>query len=391
MRRRASIAPGTSTFWVSSTVGLRFQQAQSSRNLAHDHVRDRSSSRQRAAYQRQQPRCRSTMRELSRTPRRSARRPARRPSTDTLPLDLLDHVDWAITGPWSHDQVPGTTRAPGTEPTPDLHVLLQAIVNDPQLHARQRGGVHHHRAGRHARGRARPSRAVPSQPYLTVEYVPHKATAAVRGVRRPGGRGRPGEGGGGLPGHASRATSATWRSACRLARRLHVHAEGGRMRSSSRRCARDPCDRAGVLAEVAPQNCDPTGIAEATQGDGQPHAGLCGELAAGVAADRAPRAPATWTRRAARCSVQVRDEDGENPHSAGNTARGRDAVRRHAVSRRSPRVFRGHEPPDQRERPAVLGRSSSDHRLTDVTGVGENTGRRLRRQHDRCRAPSRRT
>jgi hypothetical protein len=290
---------------------------------------------------------------------------------DTIPT-TADQVVWAITDPWKvNDPAPGTTPAPGNpEQTPDLHVLLQAIVNDPNY--TPNSAVAFIIKGLGGTRVARASESANPQPaYLTVEYVPHKATQQFLACADPADAADQAKATAVCQGRVQSNVSKL-ASDCHLAKSCTCTLKDQDATQFSGVC-QNPCPEV-----TAPQNCDPTEIAKAT---------TARDIHDPVCVANSPLG-SLMTGRLSACdvdeassgvSVTVYDEDGKNPHTAGNSARGRI----HFVG----------TPAEQWCLPTDLGcfvgmnhrinvnnikfdggLFGSDHLITDLTGVGESTG-----------------
>lgn len=279
------------------------------------------------------------------------------PAVDLGALPLAPgHVDWAP-GPW--DQA---GDAGANEQTENLASLLQVIVNDPAYTPDsavafiiQGDGLRRARAFEAGN---------PSPPYLTVEYSPKKATQEFMTCADPADAADPTRAaavcGGNLQSNVSDLANA-----CHLASACTCTLKTADAVSFSKVC-KDPCP-----SVVAPQNCDPAGIAQTTQATAG-HTPVCvansplGSMLTGRLS------ACDLNEASSNVLVQVRDEDGEDQHSASNTARGR-------VN------FVGTPCPDDPLGCSVgmnhrinvndlqFSDALDDHRLTEVTGVGENT------------------
>ena len=276
----------------------------------------------------------------------------------TLPL-IAGHVDWAP-GPWKVDE------AAENEMTPKLTILLQAIVNNPQYTPDSAvafiiGG----QGGRTARAFESNN---PQPAFLVVEYLPRKASQEFLTCAEPADVADPAKAAAVCQGALQNNVSDLGK-ACGLASACTCKLKTADAKSFSAVCKQD------CPAVVAPTNCDPAGIAQTTQATAG-HTPVCvgnsplGSLLTG-------RLSACDLDEASSVvSVTIRDEDGENPHTRGNTARGRvqfvgtpcpgdplgcfvGLIHRINVN---DIFFNG----------GVFG---SDHTLTDLTGVGEATGK----------------
>lgn len=279
------------------------------------------------------------------------------PAVDLSTLPLVGgHVDWAP-GPWDQAGDAGANQQ-----TQNLASLLQVIVNDPAY--TPDSAVAFIIKGDGLR-RARAFEANSPQPaYLTVEYSPKKATQEFLACAAPADAADPTRAAAVCSG-VVQSNVSDLANACRLASACTCTLKAADAVSFSKVC-KDPCP-----AVVAPQNCDPAGIAQTTQATAG-HTPVCvansplGSMLTGrlSACDLDQTTSSVF--------VQVRDEDGENPHSASNTARGR-------VN------FVGTPCPDDPSGCFVglnhwinvndlqFSDALDDHRLTEVTGVGENT------------------
>jgi hypothetical protein len=279
------------------------------------------------------------------------------PAVDLSLLSLIaERVDWAP-GPWGQ-----AGEAEANEQTPDLASLLQVIVNEPTY--TPDSAVAFVIQGDGLR-RARSFEAGnPSPPYLTVEYSPKKATQEFMTCADPADAADPTRAaavcGGKLQSNVSDLANA-----CHLASACTCTLKTADAVSFSKVC-QDPCP-----AVVAPQNCDPAGIAQTTQATAG-HTPVCvansplGSMLTGRLS------ACDLDQASSNVLVQVRDEDGEDQHSASNTARGR-------VN------FVGTPCPDDplgcfvglnhriNVNDLQFSDALDDHRLTEVTGVGENT------------------
>lgn len=279
------------------------------------------------------------------------------PAVDLGALPLIGpHVDWA---PGSWDQ---TGDAGADQQTPDLASLLQAIVNDPGY--TPDSAVAFIVTGDGLR-RARASEAgTPSPPYLTVAYSPRKATQEFLACAAPADAADPTRAAGVCEGVVESNVSDLAKM-CNLASACTCTLKTADAVSFSKVC-KDPCP-----AVVAPQNCDPAGIAQTTQATSG-HTPVCvansplGSMLTGRLS------ACDLDQSSSNVLVQVRDEDGEDQHSASNTARGR-------VN------FVGTPCPDDplgcfvgmnhriNVNDLQFSDALDDHRLTEVTGVGEDT------------------
>jgi hypothetical protein len=272
-----------------------------------------------------------------------------------LPL-VTGHVDWAP-GPWDQAGEAGTN-----ELTENLASLLQVIVNDPAY--TPDSAVAFIIQGDGLR-RARAFEAnSPSPPFLTVEYSPKKATQEFLACAAPADAADPTRAAGVCSG-VVQSNVSDLADACNLASVCTCTLKTADAVSFSKVC-KDPCP-----SVVAPQNCDPAGIAQTTQATAG-HTPVCvansplGSMLTGRLS------ACDLDQASSKVLVQVRDEDGEDQHSASNTARGR-------VN------FVGTPCPDDPLGCSVgmnhrinvndlqFSDALSDHRLTEVTGVGENT------------------
>ena len=122
-------------------------------------------------------------------------------------LDTLPLISWPCrlgTGPMGNRSA--TPRADGGPGTPRAGHREQTATTRPTARWRSssRDGRTHGRRTFEVEQPAAPA-------FLTVDYTPHKSTQEFLACAAPGGRGRPGAGGGVLQA-PSRTTSATWRS-----------------------------------------------------------------------------------------------------------------------------------------------------------------------------------
>lgn len=272
----------------------------------------------------------------------------------TLPL-VPGNVAWAP-GPWGDAGDAGSDQQ-----TPDLASLLQVIVNEPGYTTDsavafiiQGDGVRRASAFESSR----------KAPYLTVAYVPPKSTQEFLTCADPTDAADVTKAAAVCSGRVQSNVSDL-ASACRLASACTCTLKTADATSFSKVC-KDPCPPV-----VAPQNCDPNGIAQTTQATAG-HTPVCvansplGSMLTGRLS------ACDLNQASSSVFVQVRDEDGENPHSASNTARGRVQ-------------FVGTPCPDDPGGCSVglihrinvndlqFQDALDDHRLTDITGVGENT------------------
>lgn len=279
------------------------------------------------------------------------------PGVDLGALSLIGpHVDWAP-GPWEQ-----AGDAEAIEQTPNLASLLQAIVNDPAY--TPDSAVAFVIKGDGLR-RARAFEAGnPQPPYLTVTYTPRKATQEFLTCAAPADATDPTRAAAVCEG-AVESNVSDLAKACNLASACTCTLKTADAVSFSKVC-QDPCP-----SVVAPQNCDPAGIAQSTQATAA-HTPVCvansplGSMLTGRLS------ACDLDQSSSSVLVQVRDEDGENQHSASNTARGR-------VN------FVGTPCPDDplgcfvginhriNVNDLQFSDALDDHRLTEVTGVGENT------------------
>lgn len=272
-----------------------------------------------------------------------------------LPL-IAQRVDWEP-GPW--DQA---GEAEANELTADLASLVQVIVNEP-TYTPDSAVAFIIKGDGLRRARAFEANS-PSPPYLTVQYSPKKATQEFMACAAPADAADPTRAAGVCSGVVQSNVSDLAKQ-CKLASACTCTLKTADAVSFSKVC-KDPCP-----SVVAPQNCDPAGIAQTTQATAG-HTPVCvansplGSLMTGR------MSACDLTEASSQVLVQVRDEDGENQHSASNTVRGR-------VN------FVGTPCPDDPAGCSVglnhrinvndlqFSDALDDHRLTEVTGVGENT------------------
>ncbi|MBY0278876.1 HYR domain-containing protein [Candidatus Binatia bacterium] len=279
------------------------------------------------------------------------------PAVDLGALPLIGpRVDWSP-GPW--DQA---GDAGANEQTADLASLLQVIVNDPAYTPDSAVAFIIQGAGLR-RARAFEANS-PQPPYLTVEYSPKKATQEFLTCAAPADAADPTRAAAVCEG-AVESNVSDLAKACNLASACTCTLKTADAVSFSKVC-KDPCP-----SVVAPQNCDPAGIAQTTQATAG-HTPVCvansplGSMLTGRLS------ACDLDQATSKVLVQVRDEDGEDQHSASNTARGR-------VN------FVGTPCPDDplgcfvgmnhriNVNDLQFSDALDDHRLTEVTGVGENT------------------
>jgi hypothetical protein len=276
----------------------------------------------------------------------------------TLPL-IAGHVDWAP-GPWKVDETADNER------TPDLAVLLQAIVNDPQY--TPDSAVAFIIAGQGVRtARAKESNN-PQPAFLTVEYLPKKAVQEFLTCAAPADAADPAKAAAVCQG-AVQSNVSDLGKACGLASACTCKLKTADAISFSAVC-KEPCP-----AVVAPTNCDPAGIAQTTQATAG-HTPVCvansplGSLLTGRLS------ACDLDEASSGVSVTVRDEDGENPHTRGNTARGRVQFVGTPCPGDPLGCFVGlNHRINVNEIFFNGGVFGSDHTLTDLTGVGEATGK----------------
>lgn len=283
---------------------------------------------------------------------------------DALPL-TADQVDWTITAPWTNNET-----GPA-EKTPDVKVLLQAIVNAPGYTPDSAVAFIIKGLGGTRVARAKESNN-PQPAFLTLEYLPRKATQQFLACADPADAADQAKATAVCQGRVQSNVSDL-ASACHLANSCTCTLKNADATQFSGVC-QNPCP-----AVVAPQNCDPAGIAQATQATAA-HTPVCvansplGSLMTG----RLAACDVDETK--SEVSVTVYDEDGKNPHTRGNSARGRV----HFVG----------TPGELWCDPADLGCFvglnhrinvnditfeggvfGSDHVISDLMGVGESTGR----------------
>ena len=281
---------------------------------------------------------------------------------DALPL-IVGHVDWAP-DPWNVQNDGKLDFAP--ELTPNLASLLQVIVNDPNY--TPDSAVAFIIAGSGSRTAAAfESNGQPA--FLGVEYLPRKATQEFLACASPADAADPAKAAAICTG-AVQTNVSDLANQCRLANSCTCTLKTADAISFSAVC-QDECKPV-----VAPQDCDPAGIARATQAkDDGSHPPVCvansplGSLLTGRLS------ACDLDEASSRVTVQVRDEKGDNQHSADNTARGRVQF----VGTPCP------DSPDNHLGCSVglnhrinvndlqFSDALSDHKLTDLTGVGENT------------------
>jgi hypothetical protein len=179
----------------------------------------------------------------------------------------------------------------------------------------------------------------------------------------------PDEGGGGLPEHRPEHVSHLAQQ-CRLANACTCKLKDADATQFSAVCKVDPATGQACSPKVAPQDCDPSGVAVATHAAGDTPVCVANSPLGSLLTGRL--SACDLDEPSSKVSVQVRDKDGKNPHSADNTARG-------LVQ------FVGTPCPDDplgcfvgmnhriNVNDLQFQDALSDHRLTDVTGVGENT------------------
>lgn len=276
---------------------------------------------------------------------------------ETLPL-IVGHVDWGP-GPWKADETLDN------ELTPNLATLLQAIVNKPQY--TPDSAVAFIIAGQGLRTARTKESSRPQPAFLTVEYLPKKAAQEFVTCAAPADAADPAKAAAVCQG-AVQSNVSDLAKACRLASGCTCKLKTADAISFSGVC------KQACPAVAAPADCDPAGIAQTTQATAS-HTPVCvansplGSLLTGRLS------ACDLDEASSGVSVTVRDEDGENPHTRGNTARGRvqfvgtpcpgDALGcfvglNHRINVNDI-FFNG----------GVFG---SDHTLTDLTGVGVATG-----------------
>jgi hypothetical protein len=276
---------------------------------------------------------------------------------ETLPL-IAPHVDWSP-GAWNVDETADNER------TPNLASLLQVIVNNPQY--TPGSAVAFIIAGQGARtARAKESNS-PQPAFLTVQYLPRKSTQEFLTCTTP----------------ADAADPVKAAAVCQVAVQNNV-SDLGKACGLASACTcklktADAIQFSGVCkqpcpAVVAPTNCDPAGIAQTTQATAG-HTPVCvansplGSLLTGRLS------ACDLDEASSGVSVTVRDEDGENPHTRGNTARGRVQFVGTPCPGDPLGCFVGlNHRINVNEIFFNGGVFGSDHTLTDLTGVGESTG-----------------
>src|SRR5262249_48307301 len=281
-----------------------------------------------------------------------------------------DEVTWTITDQWKVND-PGPNPAAGNpEQTPDLQALLQAIVNDPNYTPNSAVAFLFKGLGGTRTAAAFEASSAPPA-VLTVSYLPHQTKQEFLACADPA--------------DASDQTKATAVCTGRVQSNVSDLANACHLASSCTCTLKDlnasqfsgacttPCP-----AVTAPQNCNPPDIAKRTRAT-DTHTPVCvansplGSLLTGHLS------ACDLDEASSLVSVTVYDDDGENPHTRQNSARGR-------VN------FIG-TPGDQWCLPTGLGCFvgmnhrinvgditfnggifSSDAVITDLTGVGESTG-----------------
>jgi hypothetical protein len=173
------------------------------------------------------------------------------PTVDLSTLSLVtNHVDWAP-GAWGQ-----AGEAVGSELTENLASLLQVIVNDPSYTPDSAVAFVIQGAGLR-RARSFES-GTPQPPYLSVEYTPRKATQEFMTCAAPADATDPTRAAAVCSG-ALQSNVSDLAKACNLASACTCTLKTADAVSFSKVC-KDPCP-----AVVAPQNCDPAGIAQSTQ------------------------------------------------------------------------------------------------------------------------------
>src|SRR5262245_27598537 len=281
-----------------------------------------------------------------------------------------DQVVWPITTTWN-DGDPGPNPAPDNpEMTPNLAALLQTIVNDPNYTPNSAVAFIIKPLGGTRVARALGSSPSGQPASLTVSYLPHKTTQQFLACADPADAADQAKATAVCTGRVQSNVSDL-ASACHLATSCTCTLKDQDATHFSGAC-QEPCPDV-----VAPQNCDPTEIAKSTKATAD-HTPVCvansplGSLMTG-------RLSACDVDEASSdVSVTLRDDDGNNPHTRGASARGRIN-------------FVG-TPGEQWCLPTDLGCFvglnhrinvnditfeggifGSDHTITDLTGVGESS------------------
>jgi len=263
---------------------------------------------------------------------------------DTIPT-TADEVVWAITDQWkANDPVINPPPLGNPEQTPNLQALLQAIVNDPKYTPNSAVAfIIKGLGGTRVASAFESTNLKPA--FLTVEYVPHRTDPQQFLACAD-------------PADAADQTKATavctgrvqsnvsdLANACHLANSCTCTLKDKDATQFSGVCE-NPCP-----AVVAPQNCDPVGIAKSTQATAA-HTPVCvansplGSLMTG-------RLSACDVDEASsQVSVTVRRRRQESAHGRQHGARSHPLhrhSRRAVVSSHGPGMLRGSESPDQRQ------------------------------------------
>jgi hypothetical protein len=279
---------------------------------------------------------------------------------DTLPL-IAGHVDWAP-GQWAKVGDPESTDDPA-----DLSSLVQAIVNKKEY--TPGSAIAFIITGSGIRTAAAFESTNLDPAFLTVDYLPHKAAQQFVTCADPADAADPVKAAAFCQ-NTVQNTVSNLAKQCHLANACTCKLKNADATQFSAVCKVDPATGQTCSPKVAPQDCDPSGLAVATHAQGDTPVCVANSPLGSLLTGRL--SACDLDEPSSRVTVRVFDEDGENPHSADNTARGRVQFVGTPCPGDPLGCFVG-----MNHRINVndlqFSDALSDHKLTDVTGVGENT------------------
>jgi hypothetical protein len=274
---------------------------------------------------------------------------------DTLPL-IAGHVDWAP-GQWAK-----VGDLESTDPA-DLSSLVQAIVNKKEY--TPGNAIAFIITGSGGRTAAAFESSSLDPAFLTVDYLPHKATQQFVTCADPADAADPVKAAAFCT-NTVQKTVSNLATQCSLANACTCKLKDADAIQFSAVCKQQPpCE-----AKAAPQDCDPSGLAVATHAAGDTPVCVANSPLGSLLTGRL--SACDLDEPSSRVVVKVRDEKGNDEHTAGNTARGRvqfvgtpcpgdplgcSVGMNHRINVNDLQFFD----------------ALSAHKLTDVTGVGENT------------------